>query len=164
MTSPGGSIGVYFHCAKTRSPALAGLTLLETLTVRVYSRRPPQQMTTLQVDGDSHTSVVLAQVLWNELYGTGIQVEPLSPGAPSDAEAILLIGDKVVTQRPPGFDFEIDLGGAWRSLTDLPFVFAVWCKPRDLDPGDLPEVAAAVIELSCGIIPDVRLTIARIQG
>ncbi|MCP4249898.1 MAG: menaquinone biosynthesis protein [bacterium] len=114
----------------------------ETLTVRVYSRRPPEQMTTLQVDGDSHTSVVLAQVLWNELYGTGLQVEALSPGRQSDAEAILLIGDKVVTQRPAGFEFDIDLGGAWRSLTGLPFVFAVWCKSRDLDPGDLPELLA----------------------
>jgi len=36
----------------------------ETLTVRVFSRVPPERITKLHVDGDSHTSVALARVIW----------------------------------------------------------------------------------------------------
>ncbi len=136
----------------------------ETLTVRVYSRRPPEQISTLHVDGDSHTSVVLAQVLWNELYGTGLRIEALSPARQAQAEAILLIGDKVVTQHPPGFEFEIDLGGAWRSLTGLPFVFALWCKPRALDPGDLPELLARARDRGVGRAPAIAADCAAAIG
>jgi chorismate dehydratase len=39
---------------------------------------------------------------------------------------VLLIGDKVVEAAHSGFSFEMDLGGAWRLHTGLPFVFAVW--------------------------------------
>ena len=40
--------------------------------------------------------------------------------------AMLLIGDKVVTREPRGMGFQLDLGAAWKELTGLPFVFAVW--------------------------------------
>jgi chorismate dehydratase len=49
---------------------------------------------------------------------------------------MLLIGDKVVkrpgSSRLIGYDIETDLGSAWKSLTSLPFVFAVWASPRGL--------------------------------
>ncbi|MHC4696931.1 MAG: MqnA/MqnD/SBP family protein, partial [Planctomycetota bacterium] len=63
-----------------------------------------------------------------------LEVLPLPRNVyPSDAEAILLIGDKVVTNRPIGYEFETDLGSAWRSLTSLPFVFAVWAARQTAD-------------------------------
>jgi chorismate dehydratase len=46
----------------------------ETLTVRVFSRVPPQQVRRLHVDGDSHTSVVLAAVVWQELFATPLDI------------------------------------------------------------------------------------------
>jgi len=115
----------------------------ETLTVRVFSRVPPEQITLLSTDSDSHTSVVLAMLLWNEMYGTALRIRPLGPESIESVEAVLLIGDKVVTQRPEGFAHEIDLGGAWRSWTGLPFVFAVWARRADRDPGDLAELLSA---------------------
>jgi chorismate dehydratase len=106
----------------------------ETLTVRVFSHVPADSVRRLYVDGDSHTSVVLARVIWKELYNQEIEVVPLPADARQrDAEAILLIGDKVVTSRPVGCEFEIDLGSAWKELTSLPFVFAVWAAPLNLD-------------------------------
>jgi chorismate dehydratase len=99
----------------------------ETMTVRVFSQVPPDRITTLHVDGDSHTSVALATVLWHELYGRAIERVPLHD--PATAEAILLIGDKVVDPARGSFAYEVDLGGAWRQLTGLPFVFAVWATP-----------------------------------
>ncbi|MCK4658849.1 MAG: menaquinone biosynthesis protein [Phycisphaerae bacterium] len=106
----------------------------ETLTVRVFSRVPPDQIQRLHVDGDSHTSVVLASLIWQEKYGTELAVMPYHQGIPQEqCEAILLIGDKVINHRLVGLDIEIDLGRAWKSLTGLPFVFAVWAGRRDRD-------------------------------
>lgn len=108
----------------------------ETLTVRVFSRVPPQSITRLHVDGDSHTSVVLARIIWRELYSSTLQITPFHDDQTDDeCEAVLLIGDKVVTcpgtSRLAGYDIETDLGSAWLSLTSLPFVFAVWAAPRE---------------------------------
>lgn len=104
----------------------------ETLTVRVFSRVPPARISTLFVDGDSHTSVVLARLVWRELFGVSIEVAPLSE-APAHADAVLLIGDKVVTHKPIEYEIETDLGAAWKSLTGLPFVFAVWASDAGTD-------------------------------
>jgi chorismate dehydratase len=56
---------------------------------------------------------------------------------PCDAK--LLIGDKVVCEEPAGFEHQIDLGSAWRELTALPFVFAVWTAIKGVDLGELPR-------------------------
>jgi chorismate dehydratase len=45
----------------------------------------------------------------------------------------------VVCEEPPGFEHQIDLGSAWRELTGLPFVFAVWTARSGVDLGDLPQ-------------------------
>lgn len=115
----------------------------ETLTVRIFSRVPPEEIRRLHVDGDSHTSVVLATLVWQEMYGTRLMVTPYDAGVEkADYEAVLLIGDKVINHRLIDLDVEIDLGGAWKSLTGLPFVFAVWACRRDRDVGDLAAVLA----------------------
>jgi len=106
----------------------------ETLTVRVFSRLPADSIRTLHVDGDSHTSVALATILWRELYGTRLSVLPFTgETSPDGCEAVLLIGDKVVNNTLIDFEIETDLGSAWKSLTSLPFVFAVWASPSDVD-------------------------------
>jgi len=106
----------------------------ETLTVRVFSRAQPETIRRLHVDGDSHTSVLLANVLWKAAYGTDLEILPLEPTTPRDeCEAILLIGDKVVNNDLLEFETETDLGSAWKSLTGLPFVFAVWAAPAAID-------------------------------
>lgn len=106
----------------------------ETLTVRVFSRDHPESIRTLHVDGDSHTSVTLARLIWQEMYGTGLTVLPFTDETPLEScEAILLIGDKVVNHALIGFDIETDLGSAWKTLTGLPFVFAAWASPQNVD-------------------------------
>jgi chorismate dehydratase len=44
----------------------------------------------------------------------------------------LLIGDKVVCEEPAGFEHQLDLGAAWKEMTGLPFVFAVWVAQRSV--------------------------------
>ena len=50
-----------------------------------------------------------------------------------ECEAVLLIGDKVVCNRLMEFEIETDLGSVWKSLTTLPFVFAVWASPSGVE-------------------------------
>ena len=100
---------------------------------------PVDQIRTLSCDVQSHSSVALARVILAERYARRPRFVDFehSVSAP-DAEAILLIGDKVVCEEPTGFEFQVDLGEAWKQLTDLPFVFAAWVARGDAMLGDLP--------------------------
>ena len=109
-----------------------------TLTVRLFSKRPIKAIETLACDTDSHTSVALARIILGESYGIRPELTPLS-GPHQSAESLLLIGDKVICEQPLGFEHQLDLGEAWRRLTGLPFVFAVWTARGGVDLRDLPE-------------------------
>ncbi len=119
-----------------------------TLTVRIFSRVPAGQVRTLACDTHSHSSVALARVIFAEAYGVTPRFvdlhhdDPHANGA-ADAEARLLIGDKVVCEEPAGFPYQLDLGDAWKRLTGLPFLFAAWVARDGVDLGDLPERLAA---------------------
>jgi chorismate dehydratase len=113
----------------------------DTLTVRVFSRVPPDQMTTLHADTDSHTSVMLARLLWEGLHRHPLSVIPLKlTGGLEDCEAVLLIGDKVVKSDTARFPYQVDLGGAWKGWTGLPFVFAAWAAPAEHDTTSLTRL------------------------
>ena len=134
-----------------------------TLTVRLFSDRPIEQIDRVWADTDSHTSVTLAKVLLKRLHG----IEPpfvaydarervaTGPGtdAPAEGEgaadggwppAVLLIGDKVVSNSPPAvrYPHQLDLGEAWHGMTGLPFVYAVWaCKADRLGDDEIRTAA-----------------------
>lgn len=119
----------------------------QTFTVRLYSKLPLEQITQVHVDADSHTSIALMQVLLHKLFGIRPMLVPydvareLASRHPLlAAPAMLLIGDKVVTDGPSTLDYphQLDLGQAWNKLTGLPFVFATWLAMTDLPLGDLP--------------------------
>lgn len=119
----------------------------QTFTVRLYSRVPLEEITHVHVDTDSHTSVALLQILLKERYGVTPQLIPFdvakrvaSHQPLVDQPAMLLIGDKVVTDGPSTLDYphQLDLGQAWNKHTGLPFVFATWLAMIDQPLGDLP--------------------------
>jgi chorismate dehydratase len=123
---------------------LGGLVLLPaggigsdgpTLTVRIFSHRPPAEIRTLACDPDSHTSIALARIILAERFGARPELVALD----RPADAVLLIGDKVIARRPVGYAMEYDLGEQWKELTGLPFVFAIWTARDDVDLGDLPD-------------------------
>ncbi len=106
-----------------------------TMTVRIYSTTPIAGLRRVYADTDSHTSVVLMQILMREIHGRTVEVIPyharehVANHKPVDwPPAMLLIGDKVVTDSPPAIRYphQWDLGEAWKDLTGLPFVFAAW--------------------------------------
>ena len=109
-----------------------------TLTVRIFSKKPIERIQLLACDTDSHTSVALARVILAERYGVRPAFVDLVKSDGPPADAVLLIGDKVVCEEPPGFDHQLDLGYAWKELTGLPFVFAIWTAREGVDLGDLP--------------------------
>lgn len=125
-----------------------------THTVRLFSAVPISKITTLHVDTDSHTSVVLARVLLRQIHGLTPRIVsfdarervehrsdaavPVSGARTLEEawpESVLLIGDKVVTDHPPEgrYPHQLDLGEAWKELTGLPFVYAIWmCRRAEL--------------------------------
>jgi chorismate dehydratase len=110
-----------------------------TLTVRIFSHVPIDQIQTLSCDVHSHTSVALARVLLAERYNRQPEFVGFEHSRDAkDVEAMLLIGDKVVCEEPAGYARQLDLGHAWKELTKLPFVFAAWVARGDADLGDLP--------------------------
>ena len=129
-----------------------------TLTVRVFSAVPPEQITTLHSDSDSHTSAVLAQIILAETFGCRPSVQTFDArersgagdGTPEEIwpESLLLIGDKVVTDSPPAvrYPYQIDLGEAWHALTGLPFVYAAWMCRRDRSKEQAVRTAAALLD------------------
>jgi chorismate dehydratase len=124
-----------------------------TLTVRLYSAQPLDRIGEVHCDTDSHTSIALLQVLLKEMYGIAPGMidynarEHVARNRPVDwPETMLLIGDKVVSDSPPAvrYPHQLDLGAAWRELTGLPFVFAIWMSRADADPQHIRTAAMAL--------------------
>ncbi len=138
-----------------------------THTVRVYSRIPLGDIKTVQVDRDSHTSNVLLRIVLNDLLGIRpATVPPPTSGAAGSPEAMLLIGDKVVTAAPSDRDYpyQLDLGEAWKQITGLPFVFAVWTALETTDLGDVPRRLARQRELNAKRIDQIVASRAQAAG
>ena len=122
-----------------------------TLTVRLYSSQPIDQIRSVHCDTDSHTSVALLRILLKELHNIEPELidydarEHVAHNKPIQWPAVmLLIGDKVVTDAPPidRYPHQLDLGDAWVKHTGLPFVFAMWMACSDTDPAILSSAAA----------------------
>jgi len=110
------------------------------LSVKLYSRVPPEQIQTVAVDEGSRTSVALTQILLNYRYG----VQPVTYSFPMDAlpemcdcDAIMLIGDRAMLCTDHDFPVEWDVGAEWREWTGLPFVFAMWVARKNFESPQL---------------------------
>lgn len=132
-----------------------------TLTVRLFSRVRPAQIQTVHADIDSHTSITLLRIFLTKRYGItpdfiDYDAHHLLANPPTSAppETLLLIGDKVVTNRPTTNDYpyQLDLGEAWYNLTGLPFVFAVWMAKPDTRLGNLPTLLQSIRIENCNHI------------
>ncbi len=131
------------------------------LSVKLFSRVPAARIGTLALDEGSRTSAALVRILLQERFGLSPRLLPLPIGAgleSSDADAVLLIGDRAI-HSPPGRFAEVwDLGDEWCRWAELPFVFAMWTaragadlngletaleESRDLGVAHLERIAAA---------------------
>ena len=105
-------------------------------SVLLASPRPLEEARTVALDASSRSSAVMAQILYEDLFGT----KPEFHTAPSDLhemlrhhDAALLIGDPALKADLSSLHV-LDLAEGWHRLTHLPFVFAVWAVRPDIAP------------------------------
>jgi len=92
---------------------------------------PADQIRTVVRDPASATSNVLAELLLRKHFGCKVEMVD-----GDGADAAVVIGDCALCSGPaPAGD--IDLAEAWKAMTGLPFVFAVWAVRKDF-----PEIEA----------------------
>jgi chorismate dehydratase len=99
------------------------------LSVKLFSRGPVESIRTLALDEGSRTSVALTRILLHERYGLSPRLQPLPIERSlddSDADAVLLIGDRAMHSPVGRFEVVWDLGDEWCRWAELPFVFAMW--------------------------------------
>jgi chorismate dehydratase len=117
-----------------RTPGYAALADLgiacktQARSVRAF-KTPRVPVARVGVDDGSETSVALLHILLRDKFGAGAcTFERVTPRLDVDAyphDLVLLIGDHGLRARTAARE-PIDLGAAWRELTGLPFVFALW--------------------------------------
>jgi chorismate dehydratase len=120
-------------CVATHGPVLS---------VKLYSRVPIEKIRRLALDDGSRTSATLVRVILAEKYGIHPKTCPLPLGKTvheTDADAVLLIGDRAILPPDESFVEIWDLGEKWHDWTGLPFVFALWVSNGSRPLGDLGE-------------------------
>ncbi len=103
-------------------------------SVCLFSEVPIQDITTVLLDYQSRTSVLLVQYLLKEYW----QLAPVFKESDVDfineikgTTAAVVIGDRAFKQRKVS-PYIYDLGEAWKKHTGLPFVFAAWVSNKVL--------------------------------
>lgn len=103
-------------------------------SVCLFSQVPLENISTVLLDYQSRTSVLLVQYLLQEFWG----MSPVLKKAGvdfikeiKDDTAAVVIGDRAFKQRKVS-PFIYDLGEAWKKHTNLPFVFAAWVSNKPL--------------------------------
>src|SRR5579871_2290305 len=115
------------------------------LSVTLFSRVPWPEIRRVALDEGSRTSAVLAQILLRRRHDVQPELEllPLDRNAEeSNADAVLLIGDRAMRACLPGFAHAFDLGQEWFDWTGLPFVYAVWAVRAGADLRGVDEALA----------------------
>ena len=106
-------------------------------SVMLYSRVPVARIRTLALDEGSRTSAALARILLAERFDIHPRAVTLpigSTASDSDADAVMVIGDRGMIPIDGPYEFVWDLGQEWCGWTGLPFVFAMWVARGEL-PG-----------------------------
>jgi len=116
------------------------------LSVKLFCRTPAAEIRSLALDEGSLTSVALVRILLKERFDLAPQLAPLPIGATvddTDADAVLLIGDRAIQSADDRFAEVWDLGEQWVRWSGLPFVFAMWIGRRGSDLATLGGILAA---------------------
>lgn len=108
----------------------------EVASVCLFSEVPLEQVRTVLLDYQSRTSVALLKVLlrfhW-QLTPTFVNTHEDYRSQIRGSTAGLVIGDRALEQRLIS-PYVYDLGAAWKTFTNLPFVFAAWISNTPIDP------------------------------
>ncbi len=111
-------------------PDVSIASLAAVDSVALFTRQPIERVRSIALDVSSRTSAGLVRLLCARHFRIRPAFVPAAPDIRTmlaSADAALLIGDPALFLDPASVDAEkIDLGLAWRAMTGLPFVWAVW--------------------------------------
>jgi chorismate dehydratase len=133
-------------------------------TVKLYSRVAPENLRDVAVDGRSRTSVAMLRILLAERHGV---VPDFYSHRPDLAEMLsthdgaLLIGDAAFPDGPA--PHVLDLGAAWKDLTGLPFVYAVWVLNQGVDRERAGELLHASLASGLAHLDEIAVQAAGTQ-
>ena len=138
------------------------------LSVKLHFRVPPKDVRRLALDEGSRTSAALSQILLAEMCGVRPALEPLPIGSgaeTTDADAVLLIGDRAIAEQGASEYCEVwDLGQKWSEWTGLSFVFAMWIARADADVAELAAVLAAARDQGVQHLSEIAVREAPLVG
>jgi len=110
-------------------------------SVLLKCHRPLAQVRTVGMDPASRTSNALARILLRDHFGLPVEMKRPQEGERMDAEVV--IGDRALCGLPAAWG-DYDLAEEWKTMTGLPFVFAVWGYLRgNPDEEDLKRITHA---------------------
>ena len=160
----------------------------EVLSIKLHFRTPPAEVRSVALDEGSRTSAALAQIMLCELCGVRPRTESLPIGygpETTDADAVLLIGDRAIQSReqgagsdardaeaasapcplPPAPCLEVwDLGERWTEWTGLPFVFSTWVARPGVEVSAVSAALAAARDEALGHLREIAAREAAVLG
>ena len=129
-------------------------------SVLLKCHKPAKEIVSVARDPASGTSNVLAEIVLQ--HHVGVAVEMVDYVAGADAEVV--IGDRALLS-PSASCGDIDLAEAWKALTGLPFVFAVWAvRPGLENMADIDMITQEAAALGVRAIPALAQAYAQDLG
>ncbi len=130
-------------------------------SVLLQCRCPLQEVRSIKLDPASRTSNLLVKVLIERHFHLPQDVR-FSKGF-ANADACVMIGDRALCAKPAFESY--DLGGEWRKLTNLPFVFAVWAyRAWHPESSKLTEILHAARETGRDSVGELSRIYAKRSG
>ncbi len=144
------------------------------LSVVMVSAVPIEKIESVALGSTSRTSVLLAKLLLEQTHGLTPTYTVMPPDVGAmlrEADAAVVIGD--IALRATFIDGPrlglsvVDLGAAWRDISGLPMVFALWAARRDYaerEPDRVRQVAGAFrtsLDLALAQVDEVARDAAR---
>lgn len=107
-------------------------------SVKLFAKKPLEELTHVLLDYQSKTSVTLVQVLNRHFWKKNIEFIPATEGFESKIEGTtgaVIIGDRTFGLTTKEHPYQYDLALEWQKYTGLPFVFACWVSNKHIDAG-----------------------------
>ena len=104
-------------------------------SVCIFHKGGIENISKIYLDHASRSGNTLAKIILKEHFNISTEyIEAsdagLSPDDLNDGEGCVLIGDRALVASTEHYE-RIDLGEAWREMTGLPFVYALWIGRKE---------------------------------
>lgn len=122
-------------------------------SVLLRCHRRLEEVETVKLDPASRTSNALARILLDRHWKRPVRF--VEGGSKQSTDAEVVIGDRALCE-PSGAGGDYDLASAWRDMTGLPFVFAVWAFRKDHPrPDRLAQVVQQAKRAGLAALPEI---------